>query len=91
MAKVNKSQAIRDYLKVHPNAMPRDIAAELKGRGIKVSGALISSVKYGGKKTAKASTQRITAEDLVQVKQLADKLGGIGHVKSAVDILERLT
>jgi hypothetical protein len=49
---VNKSQAIRDYLAANPNAMPADVIAGLKEKGINVSRGLVGLVKYAksGKK-----------------------------------------
>ena len=35
--KVNKPQAVRDYLKTHPKAMSGEIAAALTKQGIKVN------------------------------------------------------
>ena len=43
--KVNKSQAIRDYLGVNKNAMPKDIVAGLKEQGVEVSPNMASMVK----------------------------------------------
>ncbi len=94
-----KSQAIRDYLSQNPGAMPKDIIAGLKAQGTKVSPALVSNVKYGGnmvKATKKAvgrkpaSAAAITADDLMQAKELADQLGGVGKAKEALETLERL-
>ncbi len=41
----NKSQAIRDYYAAHPDAKPKEIAAELKKAGIDVSAAFISTIR----------------------------------------------
>ena len=42
---VNKSQAVRDYLSAHPDAMPKDVRAALAKEGIEVSRVLVSTVK----------------------------------------------
>ena len=61
-SKVNKSQAVRDYLAIHADAMPKDVMAALAKEGIEVSRVLVSTVKgklnKGGKakKTAKPAT-----------------------------------
>ena len=51
--KINRSQAIRDYLGTNPSATPASLSRSLKKKGIKVSAALVSAVKYqqigGGK------------------------------------------
>ncbi|QDV72080.1 hypothetical protein [Botrimarina mediterranea] len=41
----NKSEAIREYLKSHPDAGPTEVATELKKKGIDVALALVSNVK----------------------------------------------
>ena len=51
-AKLNRSQAIRDYLAKNPNANPKAIRAALKAKGIAVSESLASAVKYSKKKGA---------------------------------------
>ena len=40
--KVNKSAAIRDYLKAHKGAMPKETSAALKAKGIDVSPQMVS-------------------------------------------------
>lgn len=42
---INKSQAIRDYLKKNKNAMPVEVAAALQEKGIEVSPQFVSTVK----------------------------------------------
>ncbi|MHB1035036.1 MAG: hypothetical protein ACYC35_10175 [Pirellulales bacterium] len=100
--KVNKSQLIRDYLETDPGAMPRVIVAALKAQGVVVNPRVVSIVKSkmmakkskrGRKpKSAMPATQRapISADDLVQMKQLADKLGGLDAAKRALDVLDSL-
>src|SRR5262245_49343219 len=44
---LNRSQAIRDYMAEHRREGPKDIIAGLAQRGIEVSAALVSNVKYG--------------------------------------------
>ncbi len=41
----NKSAAIREYAKAHPEAGPTEICKELKKKGISVAPALVSNVK----------------------------------------------
>lgn len=43
---VNRSEAIREYLKMDPKASHADIKQALAAKGIKVSDSLISAVKY---------------------------------------------
>ncbi|MHB1033578.1 MAG: hypothetical protein ACYC35_06550 [Pirellulales bacterium] len=100
--KVNKSQAIRDYLQTDPGAMPKVVVAALKAQGIEVDPRVVSAIKFkmsakkpkrGRKpKSAKPAKKRaaISADDLVQMKQLADKLGGLNAAKRALDVLDSL-
>ena len=39
----NKSQAIRDYMKSHPSAKPRDVVEAMSSKGIKVSAQFVST------------------------------------------------
>ena len=41
---VNKSQSIRDYHKAHPRHKPKQIAAELGNKGVKVSAQFVSTI-----------------------------------------------
>jgi len=45
MADVNKAQAVRDYLRKHPNAKPQEVAAALTSDSIEVNARYVSSVK----------------------------------------------
>ena len=48
--KTNKTQAVREYLKTHPNVMPSEIAAALIKQGIKVTPGHVSNIKTALKK-----------------------------------------
>jgi hypothetical protein len=43
--KVNKTQAVRDYLKVHPKAMSGEIAAALTKQGIEINAGHVANIK----------------------------------------------
>ncbi len=45
----NKSQAIREYYKANPKAKPKEVAAELKKKGITVSTAFVSTIRSNSK------------------------------------------
>ncbi len=45
-ASVNRSESIREYLKMVPKASPSEIKQALAAKGVKVSDSLISAVKY---------------------------------------------
>jgi hypothetical protein len=99
----NRSQAIRDYLAVNPDAGPKQIVADLRKQGIKVSPALASAVKYKSptKKTAKRGRRPAAAahngnghlvlQNLLAAKKLVEQLGSIDAAKQAVDALAKLS
>jgi hypothetical protein len=94
---INKSQAIRDYLKTNPTATPTVIQQDLLREGVRVGYSLISQVKYkgGGSRKAKRGAGRkgsanISMDDLVSAKQIADRMGGVDRAKQALMLLERL-
>jgi len=43
--KVNKTQAVRDYLKTHPKAMSGEIVAALTKQGIKITAGHVANIK----------------------------------------------
>ncbi len=100
--KINRSQAIRDFLAKDPSAMPKAIKAARAKKGIDVSNSLVNAIKYGqpkkgpGKRVRKTgsrskSTSGETSFDaLLGAKALADKLGGVQRAQQALGMLERL-
>ncbi len=54
--KVNKTQAVKNYLKGHPKAAPSEIAAALTKRGIKITPNYASNIKTTINKTRTAKT-----------------------------------
>jgi len=100
------SASIRQFIAKHPGAGPKAIELGLKQQGVKVSLALISAVKYAkrskiGKKrrsrtpmvqaaARKTATTSVTVAQLLEVKRLADSLGGADQVRRALDTLEQL-
>ena len=61
---VNKTQAVRDYLKAHPEAMSKEIAAALTKQGIKINAGHVANIKTkinreaATKKTAKKAARK---------------------------------
>lgn len=55
--KVNKSQAIREHLKAHPNQKPAEAAAALTKRGVKVTPQYVSVVKSSDNKKSGGKSQ----------------------------------
>ena len=42
---ISKTQAVRDYLKAHPGAMSKEIAAALTKQGIKINAGHVANIK----------------------------------------------
>ena len=65
--KVNKTQAVRDYLKNHPKATSGEIAAALNKQGIKLTPNYVANIKTTIKKarTAKKAAKQQAAVEAV--------------------------
>jgi plastocyanin len=78
--KVNKSQAVRDYLKTHPKAMSSEIAAALNNKGIKLTPNYAANIKttLNKARTAKKSAvaKRVAAVPLGPEPVVAEKKAG---------------
>lgn len=100
-SKMSGSEAIRRLLARNPDAGPKAIREKLARKGVQVSSGLISFVKFNFKKGAKAPSVRIAArktvasqvsfEQLIEVKRIADSLGGAAQLRHALDLLAQLT
>lgn len=96
----NLSDAIRGYLSQHPEAKPKEIRIALSKEGVKVATGLISNVKHTFQKKVvapkvrvaarSASASSVTVEQLLEVRHLAQALGGVENVRKALDTLEQL-
>ena len=67
--KVNKTQAVRDYLKAHPKAAPSEIAAALNKQGVKITAGHVSNIKSQinkMRKTKKAAAKPVAARPVVK-------------------------
>ena len=62
--KVNKTQAVRDYLKVNPKAMSKEIAAALTKQGIKITPGHVANIKT---QINKARTAKKAAKPVARV------------------------
>jgi hypothetical protein len=96
-------QSIRRFGKTF---RPRDVIADLAEKGIDVSSAQVSTIaktlgmrpRRKGRRAVAAGVARTTAkrstevslDALVATKRLSDQLGGIEHVKSALDALSKI-
>jgi plastocyanin len=79
--KVNKSQAVRDYLKTHPKAMSSEIATALNKKGIKITPNYAANLKstLNKARTAKKSAVAkavavvpVSSEPVVAEKKAGD-------------------
>ena len=98
----NKSQAIRDYLKQHPDAGPTAIASALNAQeGWKISAAYVSTIKNKtnsskragrrGRRGRPAGGAAVDMASLKQAKAFCQQAGGINQAKAALDLLAELT
>jgi len=102
--KINRSQAIRDYLAKNAGASVGEIKEALAKKGIDASDSLISAVKYKkarrkgrskGKRGRRAgpraaSVAGVSVETLVAAKQLVDRVGGVEAAVQAIGVLRKL-
>jgi len=72
-----KSQAVRDFLKVHPDAANKEVAEALTAKGIKVTANLVANIKAR------------TAKRREVVKTVVTKTGvGVPEIKAALGLLK---
>jgi hypothetical protein len=97
--KINRSQAIRDYLAKNAGASVGEIKEALAKKGIKASDSLINAVKYKkgprkgkrrGRRAGSPSVNGISIESLVAAKQLIDRAGSAKAAVQAIGVLRRL-
>jgi len=97
---VNKAQLIRDALKkLGVDASARDIQAECEVHNVTVAPAQISNIRTklkekgsakSSRKAASSSNMAATADELIEVRTMAEKIGGVQRAKALLDILDRL-
>jgi hypothetical protein len=90
-----KSQAIRDYLAMKPDATPKVIKAALAEKGIRVGDSLISQIKYksprpGNGRLSKDESEAVSLSHLLAAKALASRVGGVEQARRTIEILARL-
>ena len=80
----SRSQSIRDYLTAHPNAMPKDVVAALKARGVLVAPGLVGLIKHSMKRgSSKAMRKAGVAAKTVG----RPKAGGVNRSQAVRDYL----
>ncbi len=94
--KGNKTEAVREYLKAHPNAKSLEISEALGKKGIKITPAYVSNIKTtlnkrrGSRKVAKA--EPIAAVAVTPTHEAAKTNGvlTIGHVKAVAQTVKTI-
>lgn len=90
MKRGRKSNAIRAVIAENPNATPKEIAAKLKARRVKVSTSLISRVKYAKGRRKVTTNGQVTMDGLLAAKALVAKLGSVEAARQSLDALAKL-
>ncbi len=91
----SRSDAIRAYLKSHPDASQKDIAAGLAAEGVEASVSLINKIKYGkptGKRPGKKKAGRAAAHrngKPTKAKAVASK-SGTSKAQAIRDAMDKL-
>jgi len=90
--KVNKSAAVRDYLREHKKAMPKEIVAALKEKGIDVSPNMVSIIKAQSKvKRARRQATEATAAHDVGAGAKANRADGLDSALTLYKAAQGLT
>ena len=97
---VNKSEEIRQMLRVNPETPVKEIVASMAGRGLPVTDNLVYFLKgkmkgrRGRRKKARQMVANVAATGysdpvatILKVKGLAAEVGGINKLKALVDVL----
>ena len=96
---VNKSQMIREILSKNPHTKVSEVVAQLAQQKITVNPNLVYMVKTKGRRKAKRAKRKLVLEAtktagfinpvqlIVEVRALAEKAGGMRHLKQLVELL----
>ena len=84
--KVSMSAEIRDYLEKKPAAGPKEVRTELAKKGIKVSEALVSNVKYQSSQK-KPKRKVVTKPQTTESQPLEDLQEAGALMVQAVDLV----
>ncbi|MGA2062595.1 MAG: hypothetical protein ABSG67_19100 [Thermoguttaceae bacterium] len=95
--KVNKTQAVRDYLKDHPKAMSGEIATALKKQGIKITPKHVANIKakINKARTVKKAAKQKAPEPVAPVAKAAntvtvEQVKAVAQTIKAIGGFERL-
>lgn len=95
----NKAQLVRDaFAKLGIDASAKEVQAECDAHGVTIAPAQISNIRTklkerkAGRKAAKsqAGNGGVTAQELIQARVMADKVGGVERAKELLDLLNKL-
>ncbi|MGA2799673.1 MAG: hypothetical protein ABSE63_18985 [Thermoguttaceae bacterium] len=90
--KVNKTQAVRDYLKDHPKAMSGEIAAALNKKGTKITPSHVANIKtkFNKARTAKkAAKKKMAPEPTAPVEKAANSVT-VEQVKAVTQTIKAI-
>ena len=94
---INKSQTVRDYLKVHPGIANKEIAEALTKQGLKISANHVSNIKSkmavskgkrkrrGKAATAMSTKSGIGVHEIKAAFGLLKQCGGIENARKSLD------
>jgi hypothetical protein len=101
---VNKSQAVKDYVKAHPEAKAGEITAALNKKGVDISVSYVANIKTKLNKVRKAKKAPkqaevvekpvknggLTIEQVKKVSLLMKTLGGLKGVNDVLDVVKEI-
>jgi len=85
---VNKSQAIREELALHPDATPVEISKSLKARGVKVEPQYVSTVKFNAQKLKQPKRRTRTMSSVAQRTRAAQMPAGLQEFQEALTFIK---
>lgn len=92
--KVNKSQAIRDYVVANPGSSAKDVVAALAKKKIQVTASMVASIKWKAGLSKKRGTSTRSGEidvaTLIEAKKLVSKAGSVDRAIESLRVLQKL-
>jgi len=99
--KVNKTQAVRDYLKDHPGEGSTEIATALTKKGIKITANYVSNIKSKSRTAKKTAKKAVAVEaapavvekkpadsiTLDQIRKVAQTINNLGGYQRMTEVL----
>ena len=92
---VNKTQEIKDYMREHHGAGPKEVASELNKKGIEVSAQYVSTIKSLHKRRATSlpalESEDISLASILAAKRLVEEVGSVAKARAALEALSMLS